>query len=307
MEAKTNYTLVGLVVLILMASLLSVGLWLSVGFNQKSYIQYTVYLHESAAGLPKDAAVKFNGVQVGYVKKISLNRNDPRQVEIILNIEKGTPITNSTYATLISQGITGVTYVGLSASAADLTPIQKMPDEPYPVIPAKPSLFNQLDSLLKEVAEGVSRVSDEAQKIFNTENALYIKHSLANMEQISKVIADNSSNINQSLHNTDIFFSNMAKVSKDFPQILKELKVGVTRFNVLATDLSHAGKNVSKTMVSGKNALDKISIQALPSTVTLIHRLNNISANLEKISNEMRQNPSVIIRGTAPPKSGPGE
>lgn len=307
MESKTNYTIVGLVVLFLVAGLLSTALWLSVGFNQKKYNSYTVYLHEAAAGLSQDAPVKFNGVQVGFVKKIKLNNNDPRQVEITLSIEDGTPITTSTSATLISQGITGVTYVGLSASTADLTPIQKMPGEPHPVIPAKPSLFNQLDSILKEVAESVNKVSGQAQQVFNDENARHIRNTLANIDRVSGVIAKNSESISQTLHSADTFMVNAAKVSKDFPEIIKELKVGVAKFNKLATDMSQAGKNVSKTMVSGKITLDKVSQQALPPAVILLRRLNAISANLEKVTNEMRQNPSVVIRGTTPPKPGPGE
>jgi phospholipid/cholesterol/gamma-HCH transport system substrate-binding protein len=307
LEAKTNYTIVGVVVLILTAGLLSAGLWLSVGFNQKTYSSYTVYLHEAAAGLTDDAPVKYNGVQVGFVKEIKLNKNDPRQVEIILSVEEGTPITTSTSATLISQGITGVTYVGLSAGSADLTPLQKMSGEPYPVIPAKPSLFNQIDSILKEVSENVNRVGNEAQRIFNDENALYIKNTLANMDKISTTIASNNANINRSLKSADAFLANMAIVSKDLPQLAKELKVGIAKFNYMATNLGAAGKNVSSTMVAGKNTLDKISQQTIPPAVLLLRRLNAISANLEKVSNEIRQNPSVVIRGSKPPKPGPGE
>ena len=307
MESKTNYTIVGVVVLILTAGLLSAGLWLSVGFNQKVYTSYTVYLHEAAAGLTDDSPVKFNGVQVGFVKSIKLNKNDPRQVEITLSIEENTPITTSTSATLISQGITGVTYVGLSAGSADLTPLQKMPGEPFPVIPAKPSLFNQIDSILKEVSENVNKVGNEAQRIFNDENAAYIKNSLANLERVSTVIANNSENINRSLKSADVFLANVAKVSDDLPAIVKDLKTGVAKFNVLATDMSKAGKNVSKTMVAGKNTLDKFSQQTLPPAVILLQRLNAISANLQKLSNEIRQNPSIVIRGTTPPKPGPGE
>lgn len=135
MEAKTNYTIVGVVVLILLVGLITTMLWLSIGFNQKKYTTYTVYMHEAASGLTQDAPVKYNGVQVGYVKEIRLNQNDPRQVEILLDIEEGTPVTTSTFATLNSQGITGVSYIGLSASTSNLTPITKMPGEPYPVIP----------------------------------------------------------------------------------------------------------------------------------------------------------------------------
>ncbi|RUR19236.1 MCE family protein [Legionella sp. km535] len=307
MESKTNYTIVGLTVLILMAALLSTALWLSVGFNQKVYSFYTVYLRESVSGLSEESPVKYNGVQVGFVKKIKLNIDDPRQVELTLSIEKGIPITTSTSATLISQGITGVTFIGLSAGSSDLTPLQKMPGEPYPVIPAKPSLFNQLDTILKEVSENVSKVSDQAQRIFNEENAAYVRNTLSNIDKFSKVMASNSKNIDSSLKSADVFLANMAKVSKDFPKILNELTVGVKKFNAMAEDISVAGKSVSKTMNASKVTVDKISQQTLPPAVLLLRRLNAISANLEKVSNEMRQNPSVVIRGTKPPEPGPGE
>ncbi|HAZ7572219.1 MCE family protein [Legionella sp. PATHC032] len=307
MESKTNYTIVGLIVLILTAGLLSAGLWLSVGFNQKEYTSYTVYLKESVSGLSVESPVKFNGVQVGYVKEIKLNKNDPRQVELLLNIEKSTPITTSTSATLITQGITGVTYVGLSAGSSDLTPLRKMPGEPYPVIPSKPSLLNQLDAVLKEVAENVGAVSEKAQLIFNEENADNVRKSLANIERITEIIADNGQSINSSLSNFDVFVANMAKASKQFPQLIKDLKTGISKFKSLADNMSAAGKDVSKTMIAGKNTIDQISQQAIPPAVILLRRLNAISANLEKVSNEMRQNPSVIIRGTKAPKLGPGE
>lgn len=296
MEAKANYTLVGLVVVILSAALLSVGLWLSVGFNQKSYSLYSVYLHEAASGLNQDAAVKYNGVQVGFVKEIKLTKNDPRQVQIILSIEDGTPITTSTFATLISQGITGVSYVGLSAGSADLTPLERMPGEPYPVIPAKPSLFYQLDAIIREASDNVTKVSKQIKHMFNKENAEYVRKTLENMDKITTVFAKNSNTMDNSLKSAEEFLENLAEVSKDFPVVVK-------RVNKLSLEMSNAGVNISKTMVSGRNAIDGVS----PEAAELIRRLNTISANLEKVTNEMRQNPSVIIRGTTPPKPGPGE
>lgn len=139
MEAKTNYTIVGLTVVILTAALLASALWLSVGFDQKKYKIYAVYIHEAVSGLSEDSPVKYNGVPVGSVAKIELSQIDPQQVKILLNIEEGTPITTSTTATLISQGITGTTYVGLSASSSELTPLKKFPRNPIPLF--QPSLL----------------------------------------------------------------------------------------------------------------------------------------------------------------------
>lgn len=307
MEEKTNYTIVGIAVLILAIGLLSTMLWLSVGFNQKSYSLYTVYLHESASGLSQDAPVKYNGVQVGYVKRISLNKEDPRQVEILLDIESGTPITTSTAATLISQGITGITYIGLSAGSSDLTPLTKMPDEPYPVIPARPSLFNQLDHLLKEVSVNVNTISIQAQHIFNEKNAAYITNILANTEKLTAVVAKNSNHLDNSLKNADVFLGNLAKTSRDFPKMFHEIETGISKFKVMADNLSKAGTSVTTTMGAGRTTLDKLSQETLAPTAILLRRLSVIAANLEKVSSEMRQNPSVVIRGTAAPKPGPGE
>ncbi|KTD50357.1 ABC transport system periplasmic substrate binding protein [Legionella quinlivanii] len=307
MEAKTNYTIVGLTVVILTAALLASALWLSVGFDQKKYKIYAVYIHEAVSGLSEDSPVKYNGVPVGSVAKIELSQIDPQQVKILLNIEEGTPITTSTTATLISQGITGTTYVGLSASSSELTPLKKIPKEPYPIIPAKPSLFYQLDSVLKEVAENVNGVTVKINKIFDDENALYIKNTLKNLEGFSDVVAKNNETINNTLKSTDVLTHNLAQASKDLPAIIREVKQGVEKLNVMTERISEAGEKVSTAMDAGKTTLDKISQQTIPPAVVLIRRLNTIAANLEQVSNLMRQNPAVVVRGTATPKAGPGE
>lgn len=286
MESKTNYTFVGLIVLILSAGLLSAGLWLSVGFDRKEYDIYTVYVREAVSGLSDDSIVKYNGVKVGVVNKIELNQFDPQQVKIQLKIEEGTPITTSTRATLISQGITGTTYLGLSASSPSLFPLQKTPGEPYPVIPYTPSFFSQLEKNLNDVSVGIKR-------IFDKENAQALKKALGNLEKVTDVIAENNENLNKSL--------------QDLPQLLNGLKVSIRKFNLMADDMGSAGKDVSITMQAGKNTIDKLSQQTIPPIILLIQRLDTIAANLEKVSAQMRRNPSVIIRGNTSPKSGPGE
>lgn len=297
MEAKTNYTIVGLAVLILSTALLASMLWLSVGFDKKRYNIYAVYVREAVSGLNIDSPVKYNGVQVGSVYKIALSRVDPQQVVLLLNIEEGTPITTSTRATLISQGITGVTYVGLSASSAELTPLKKLPEEPYPIILSKPSLLNQLDKTIKEVSENVNSLGVKIKTIFDEENTENFKKSLANLQVFTQVVAEHSDDLGKSLKNSDELFRNMADASKDLKR----------NINKLTKEMTSAGESVSITMKAGQTAINKISTQTIPPAVLLLQKLNNIAANLEIVSNQLRQNPSVIIRGTTPPAPGPGE
>lgn len=307
MEAKINYTVVGATVLILAAALLSFGLWLSVGFDQKKHSTYAVYLHEAVSGLSEDSPVKFNGVQVGYVSEIQLNRHDPRQVKLLLSIEDGTPITISTSATLITQGLTGTTYVGLSASSSVLTPIEVIPGEKYPIIPARPSLFNQLDKVLKEASTNFADVSKGILRVFDKKNAENIHDLIANLEKVSAVFAQKSAEIDKTLVNVDVFMKNMASVSEGLPRIMSDLRAGIQTIRDTSDVFRAAGEEATQTMRSGKQTLDKISEQTIPPFIQLVHRLDAIAANLEKVSDAMRQNPSVVWRGTKPPAPGPGE
>ena len=107
------------------------------------------------------------------------------------------------------------------------------------------------------------------------------------------MIEQNNTNINKSL--------------QELPVLINALKDSVIKFNKTSDDISVAGVLVSETMRAGRNSIDKISQQAIPPAVVLLRRLNLIAANLEQVSAEMRQNPAIIIRGSAPPKPGPGE
>ena len=121
----------------------------------------------------------------------------------------------------------------------------------------------------------------------------YTQKLIENLEKISSTIEKNNENLNKSL--------------KDLPQLVIEIKTSARQFNAMSRDISAAGLQLSDTMRAGRSSIDKISQQAIPPAVLLLRRLNLIAANLEKVSAEMRQNPAVIIRGSAAPKLGPGE
>jgi phospholipid/cholesterol/gamma-HCH transport system substrate-binding protein len=144
LESKANYTIVGIAVVLLLFGLITAALWLSEGFDRKTYHDYLVYMEEPVTGLSEGSLIKYNGVKVGLVSSIMLDTN-PQWVKLRLQIEDGTPITVSTVANLIPQGITGTTVLGLSVTSSDLTPLKALPGQPYPIIPYHPSIFNKLE------------------------------------------------------------------------------------------------------------------------------------------------------------------
>ena len=279
MEAKTNYTFVGITVLLLTTALIIALIWLSVGFERKSYHTYLVYLHESAAGLTEDAPVKFNGVKVGQVKILELNPDNPQEITLTLQIDANIPITVSTRATLITQGFTGSTYLSLYATTPTLTLLTKKLGQSYPIIPYRPSFLNQLESNLNEVSSGLKR-------IFTNENTARVNKILTDFEQISGAISRNSASIDKTLIN---------------------LPLALKQFDLMSQRIAASSIVFNTTLNSGKNTLEQLNLQAIPALNELLDKLNRIATNFEQTSKLIKQNPAVIIRGTIPPLKGPGE
>ncbi len=279
MDTKAHYTLIGLAVVILLASLVTGILWLSVGLDRPVYHIYQVYMNQNISGLNQEASVKFNGVDVGYVRSMTLNPKNPQEVIINLDIKQGTPITTSTSATLAPQGITGLSYISLSAKTPNAPLLQPRNKAPYPIIPSSPSLFVQLNSLFKDASTQFQAVSTSVQNVLDAQNAANMKQILINLNTISGNLAADSNTINKILQQT-------ATASANFPNITK---------------------NIDESMVN-LNQTSNLAKQAMLPTMHLLEQLNSISSNIESFSNDLAQNPTILIRGKSTNTVlGPGE
>jgi len=265
MESKINYTLVGAFVLILIVALIIIITWLSAGFTTKHYKTYLVIMNESVVGITTNSSVKYNGVNVGSVKKIALNADNPKQVRLFLQIEEHTPITAGTTATVNSQGLTGITYLALQGSNSNRIPITILPGEQYPIIRSTPSLFVRLDTALSDLTANMNQITQDINDILGGKNPALLKEILGNLTITSHHLATQSKQLDNILINT-------AKSTQLFPPLL-----------------------------------NTINQRILPSTNEVLENLTVMSNNLLELSDNLKQNPAILLRGQAPLPPGPGE
>lgn len=272
METNINYSVVGAFVITLIAAIVLAIIWLSSGFSLEHYTNYAIYSSESISGLSVDSPVEFNGVNVGTVKDIELNHNNPQMVEVILNVKSNTPVTQGTIATLTSKGITGITFVSLKDKSTDLRPLVTMPGQRYPVIKTAPSLFVRIDTALNQLSTNLKEVTEAIQSVLDKQNQQAIRNILANTDHLTTMLAENSQKLNSMLTNAEAMTNQ-----------LKPL------------------------IASSTGTMRMLESQTLPQTYQLINNLNNMTQNLTEVSVQLRQNPSALIRGVAHPALGPGE
>jgi len=297
LDTKANYMVVGLFVILLGAALVFGVFWMSATHNAKNYNFYLVYTNEAVSGLNVHAPVKFNGVKVGYVKSIKLNLDDIKQVKLLLAIEESVPITTSTVATLKAQGITGITYLGLKAETAKAPLLKAKPSQEYPVIPSQPSLFIQLGDVLRKITNNVDQLTQSFKLIFDQENAETLTRSLKNIEHITTTIVKNDKAIDESIKSANVL---LKKSSEKLPPVLDKLSDTLTM-------LYATSKSVKQDADASRVLIQNFTTQELPSSLTLIDRLSNLTLTIQAVAEKLQLNPSMLVRGELPPPPGPGE
>ncbi|MBA3660578.1 MAG: MCE family protein [Gammaproteobacteria bacterium] len=272
METNANYTMTGIFVLSLLIAIIFLIIWLSSGFAFQGYKIYKVYMKESVSGLNVDSPVEFNGVGVGTVKSIEINNENPELVELLLNVSKDAPVSQGTEATLNSRGLTGMTYVALKDKSNDLRPLRPNRGEEYPIIKTSPSLFLRLDAALSQLTENMKTVASSVQSLLDKDNLHSIKEILINLDNLSRGLASNNQRLTTIMENTAIATQELRPL----------LRASITTMRALEN-------------------------QILPTTTRLLFNIDNITRTLSEVTSEVRQNPSVLLRGSEKPILGPGE
>src|SRR5215469_1337036 len=106
MERTANYALVGLISTVLLIAMIVFVFWLTNFALSAKFDTYDIVFHGPIQGLSKGGDVQFNGIKVGEVSDIRLDRQDPNLVIAMARVSADTPIRQDSTATLEPQGIT---------------------------------------------------------------------------------------------------------------------------------------------------------------------------------------------------------
>lgn len=118
MDTKINFFKIGIFVSTFFVLLVFAIFWLGkYGLEDKKYDEYSIFFSESISGLNIGSSIKFMGFEVGTVKTIKINPTNSEEIQIDIQIQKGTPIKEDNYAILGNLGITGLKYIELKGGS----------------------------------------------------------------------------------------------------------------------------------------------------------------------------------------------
>ena len=321
MNPKVSFTLVGLFVIALGITLSAGVVWLSASSADKGYNTYVTYLNESVGGLSLNASVSYNGVEVGRVRLIELDHDNPQQVRVLMEIEEDVPIMEDTTAMIASQGITGVSHIELSGGTADSQPLQAREGERYPEIQTTPSLFVRLDQTISGLvveltgaAASLTGVAERIEAILSEDNQAAISGTLTNVEELTASMEDIFVDV-------AIVVGNVATASNELPNIFAEVTDTIAAYEDTADSFTSAGDAVAETAESIADAVDDITeslttiladltpfSRGVPANlVSLVDELSQLGASLRRVVQDVERNPNMLLFGRPEGSPGPGE
>jgi len=312
MEDKVNYTLVGAFVLVLGSALVAGVLWLAAGLGgQKKMDPYGSVMRESVAGLSLDAPVKFLGVDVGKVKEIRIDPQNSRQVLLRFMIERGTPIKQDSEAVLKTQGLTGIAYVELSGGSRGSPPLLASAIDPVPWIRSKPSLSARLETVLGNVLTGMDRLSGNLNSVFDDDNRLALKQTLAGLSTVTQTLVAQKGAISTGIQDAARTARLTAKAGEELAPTLARISESATAISASAAAVdvtsTRVGLAVDKAVTSADGGVQQLRTETLPELGRLISELNQLATAMRHLSEQTERHPSSLLVGGPTRPAGPGE
>ncbi|BBG65620.1 possible ABC transport system periplasmic substrate-binding protein [Hydrogenimonas sp.] len=318
MESKASYTIVGLFVFLLGAGAVAFALWMGKYNSKKEFAYYYTYMKESVAGLPPDGAVKYMGVNIGKVKEIHIDPDDPTRVRLLLQIPKDIPIREGMYATLNFTGITGIAYIEIIGGKKGAPLIKSEPGK-IPVIPSKPSTLAQIGTSVSDLAVQISKALDRLNNAFSEENMKHFNSMMRNLDLSSRSLnrilsAENAESIDTLLHNlaeasekSDKLFEAVDAIKSTTLSLGTEANRTLASLKESAESFKRVNNALMKRIEEGDLNIRQLLQQTLAQSKALMRASQALIYQLEEDALMIKNSPRDLFFKEAEPALGPGE
>ena len=165
MESDKRYFVEGLFIIGFAVAAALFAVWL-VHSGHRDDVTYRIRFAESVSGMAEGDPVKFQGVDIGTVKSMAIDPEDPRLVRVEVRLRKEAPVKTDTKASLKLKGITGVVFVELTGGSAEAkTLLAATPAGTIPEIASEKSSIADILDQLPKVIRKLSALESKAGKV----------------------------------------------------------------------------------------------------------------------------------------------
>lgn len=302
METRANHVLIGLFTIIVTLLAVFFALWAANYTSNRNWDEYDVVFKEAVTGLGTGGIVQYNGINVGEVRRLSLDPRDPRKVIARIRLQADTPVKIDTKAKLAFVGLTGVAQIQLSGGLPESPRLLPTSGQKVPVIATQPSA-------LQNIAEAANDIAERLRTILSDDNIKRISVTLDNLDTLSTSLANEkegvaallkdlrgvSAQLNATLAKAQGTLGTVDKGVQDLPEVMKRLERTLAQFEAV-------GSNANSLIGENRKAIAGFTQDGLTQVGPTLAELRVLLRDLRRVVAGLDRNPGGYITGRTRPE-----
>jgi phospholipid/cholesterol/gamma-HCH transport system substrate-binding protein len=266
----------------------------------KHHDRYFIVFDDSVMGLSDGTKVYFNGIKVGTVGEIKLDKDDPSKVRVSIEVDRGTPIRTDTVAMLSMGGLTGLKTLDLQGGSS------KAALPPESTITVGHGALDKLEKQAEKLADNSGKMIERATEIMEGANKIVINlqaitdpKGIGAIVESTKQTADNLNHASQEVN---------AMVAEDriaLKGAVDSLKGTMVSLKGTSDSLHVAVDSAAKTSENANGVVSDVKalIHNNEATITsMMADLRQAARGFKELAREVREKPSRLLLSDSPPE-----
>ncbi len=288
----------------LLVAAVLIAIWF--GRDKIQRVPYEIATRMSVSGLNLQAAVRYKGIKVGNVTNVKFSADTPGMIVIRIEVSPDTPVTQSTFATLAYQGVTGIAFVQLDDDGSYPVPVVAKGME-LPRIPLRPGLMQTLEQRGTAIMVQVEELTKRLNSVLDTDK--------------QKSLAAAIENVNQAAIRWQKLPDKLEPTLAKLPAIADQAQHTLNSFRILSDDagkLSHNLNGLVTTIQAPDGPLVKLtqsvdqvsnglSYDTLPRITAFTTDARTTFKSINRAVDKINDRPQSLLFGGPPIVPGPGE
>ncbi len=311
METRAHHVLIGAFAVAVVALGMGFAMWIGKAALDRQWNIYRVVFEESVTGLTVGGAVQYNGIQVGEVRRLQLDPDDPSRVWATVRVGAEVPVRADTVARLSFTGVTGVAIIQLSGGTPESQLLLGSEEDPA-VILAQPSAIAQLLSSSEDIASTTSQVLVRINRLLSPKNVDRVSATLEHLETLSRATAESEADIRTVLSEAANASQRLAELLDGAESAMSRLDSSLARADDAFSDelpklsaklnasldaIQRLSVDSAELVEENRAALTGFSQQGLAQVGPTLAELRALLEDWRRISQRLEQNPPGFVLG----------
>ena len=307
MENRSYALMTGVFTIALLVAAVLVGLWLN--RDRTEMAPYEIVTTQSIPGLNPQAAVRYRGLEVGRVDEIVFDPRVTGQILIKLSVEKDSPITTTTFASLGYQGVTGIAFIQLDDDRTGSPRLAQREDQ-VARIPLRPGLLDQLEKRGLAILEKTEQITESLSKMVGPENQQTIIGAFDSIGKAADAYAAIPQKLEPTLDRLPALTAKLDRSLSSFDSAATSVDQTADSYKQLADRLQGPDgplDRINGAIGSLQAATNELELETLPHVVQMTDEARGALRAVKRTATSLSDRPQSILFGAPSAQPGPGE